>query len=109
MVSRILIVGDERVGETTLIKTLVSQHCSEKVPALIHNVLTFELKEAKSFFAIPNRLSKVRQLSFFIKSSRLPNVVASFLPLFLRLMIVCENVANAYVFCFNWGNHGIFR
>ena len=35
---RILILGDEKVGKTSMISTLVSQHFSEKVPALLHDV-----------------------------------------------------------------------
>jgi Ras family protein T1 len=35
---RILVVGDEKVGKSALISTLVSQHFSEQVPALMHDV-----------------------------------------------------------------------
>ena len=35
---RILVVGDSQVGKSTLISTLVSQHFSEEVPALMHDV-----------------------------------------------------------------------
>ena len=35
---RILIAGDEKVGKSSIISTLVSQHFSEKVPPVMHDV-----------------------------------------------------------------------
>ncbi len=35
---RILVVGDEKVGKSSLISTLVSQHFSEQVPSIMHDV-----------------------------------------------------------------------
>lgn len=35
---RVLVLGDEKVGKTSVISTLVSQHFNEKVPAIIHDV-----------------------------------------------------------------------
>jgi hypothetical protein len=37
-VVRIEVLGDEKVGKTSLICTLVSRHFSEKVPSLLLNV-----------------------------------------------------------------------
>lgn len=37
-VVRLLVLGDEKVGKTSVISTLVSQHFGEKVPARLHDV-----------------------------------------------------------------------